>query len=177
MRAFVGIPVPEAWAGPLVRVQERLALGRPVPEDDLHLTLAFLDDRAPDALEALAEELSARPLHAAPLRPVGVLPFGEGGTVALEVAADPALVALHDTVRLAARGAGIDLPRRRFRPHLTLARLRRDALERLPGALAALGPVALPEARAGAVTLWASTLAPEGPVYEVLETWPLIGAA
>ena len=174
MRAFVGIPAPEAWAGPLVRVQERLALGRRVPEDDLHLTLAFLDDRPEAALEALAEELSARPLRAAMLRPVGVVPFGEGGTVALEVAPDPHLVALHDTVRLAARGAGIDLPRRRFRPHVTLARLRRSARERLPGALAALGHVDLPEARAEAVTLWSSTLTPEGPIYEALETWPLI---
>ena len=176
MRAFVGIPVPEAWAGPLVRVQERLALGRRVAEDDLHLTLAFLDDQAPSALEALAEELSGRPMRAAALRPVGVVPFSEGGTVALEVAADPALVALHDTVRLAARGAGIDLPRRRFRPHVTLARLRRGARERLAGAMAALGHIDLPEARAGAVTLWSSTLTPEGPIYEPLDSWPLIGS-
>ena len=175
MRAFVGIPVPEPWAGPLVRVQERLALGRRVAEDDLHLTLAFLDERPEAALEALAEEISARPLRAAPLRPVGVAPFGDGGTVALDVATDPALVALHDTVRLAARGAGIDLPRRRFRPHVTLARLGRGARDRLPGALSGLGHVELPEVRAEAITLWSSTLTPDGPIYEPIETWPLIG--
>ena len=40
------------------------------------------------------------------------------------VAPQPGLGVLRDRVRGAVRRAGVDLPRERFRPHVTLARLR-----------------------------------------------------
>ena len=175
MRAFVGLPVPEPLSSALVAAQARLPLPRPVPEDDLHLTLAFLDDRPEAQLEAFAEALDARRLEGCRLRPAGLGPFGDPPRlIAAEFRRDPPLEALERQCRAAAREAGIDLPRRRFRPHVTLARLRRaDPLDpaRLAAALAA--PLALPEVAAERVTLWSSTLTPDGPRYEALADWPL----
>ena len=178
MRAFVGLPVPEGWHGPLVRAQGAIPLGRRVDPEDMHVTLAFLGDVSEEALEVVDEALSARRLRGAALRPAGYAAFGPGAprAVALDLAPDDALSALRDAVRSAAREAGIDLRRERFRPHVTLVRLGardgRAAGAVLPGALAALGMPEVAPARAGAVTLWSSTLTPDGPIYEAIGSWP-----
>ncbi|MGB3555905.1 MAG: RNA 2',3'-cyclic phosphodiesterase, partial [Jannaschia sp.] len=124
MRAFIGLPVPEAWTAPLIRAQGRVSGGRRVAADDLHLTLAFLDDQPETRLIALHEILEARPLPRAMLRPLAyaVLGTGRPRAVALDLAADPGLDALRDGVRRAERTAGIELARERFRPHVTLLR-------------------------------------------------------
>ncbi|MGR3542187.1 MAG: RNA 2',3'-cyclic phosphodiesterase [Hasllibacter sp.] len=175
MRAFVGLPVPDPLRAALVAAQARLPLPRPVPEDDLHLTLAFLDDRPERQLEAFAEALGARRLEGCVLDPVGIAPFGTPPRlIAAEFRRDPPLEALERQCRSAAREAGIDLPRRRFRPHVTLARMRRSdptCAPRLAAALAA--PAALPAVAAERVVLWSSTLRPDGPRYDALADWPL----
>ena len=178
MRAFVGLPVPEGWHGPLVRAQGTIPVGRRVDPEDMHVTLAFLGDVGEERLEALSAALSGRRLRAATLRPAGYAAFGPGAprAVALDLSAEPALAALRDAVRSAAREAGIELRRERFRPHVTLLRLGaregRAAGAVLPGALAALGAPEMATARATAVTLWSSTLTPDGPLYDPLESWP-----
>ena len=177
MRAFLGLPVPEAWLDPLLDMQERLPVGREVAEENLHLTLAFLDDQPERALEALHEGLAARRLGRCALRATGIGALGERKprAVALEVARVPGLEALHAAALAAARGAGIDLARRRFRPHVTLARL--GALgeaeaARLAAALARM-PAPPAEAEAERMVLWRSTLRPEGATYDALAEYPL----
>ncbi|CUH33728.1 2'-5' RNA ligase [Jannaschia seosinensis] len=181
MRAFVGIPVPETWITPLVRAQKALPGGRDVDPDDLHVTLAFLDDQSEDRLEAMHEALETRALAAAPLRPAGIATLGDTPrAVVLDLAPDRALTALRDAVRGAARAAGIDLPRDRFRPHVTLTRFGGRAkpdMGRLPRALEGIGAPDLAAEVARLVVLWSSTLTPDGPVYEVLANYQLRGAA
>lgn len=180
MRAFLALPAPEPWIAPLMRAQSQLIGGRKVDADDLHLTLAFLDDQPEARLEALHEELGARRLPAAELIPTAFGVFGGGAprAVVLDVAPAPGLTALRDAVRRAVRAAGIDLPRERFRPHVTLCRYsstaRADA--RLLERLAKLGPPGMEPAPAGAVLLMGSTLTPQGPIYEALATYPMVPA-
>ncbi|WP_167766932.1 RNA 2',3'-cyclic phosphodiesterase [Jannaschia formosa] len=176
MRTFLALPVPESWIAPLERAQENLRGGRAVDADDLHLTLAFLDDQPEPALEALHEELEARTLFPAELTPTayGVIGGSKARAVVLDIRPTPALTALRDTVRRAVRAACIDLPRERFRPHVTLVRhpASAPADERLPGRLARLGTPEMAPDMSGPVTLWSSRLTPQGPVYEVLATYP-----
>jgi 2'-5' RNA ligase len=180
MRAFLALPAPEPWITPLARAQAELPGGRKVDLDDLHLTLAFLDDQPEERLEALHEELEARSLQAAELVPAayGVFGGGKPRVVVLDVAPTPDLTALRETVRRAVRAAGIALARERFRPHVTLVRHSASAPPdpRLAERLAALGPPDMPPAQAGAVTLWGSTLTPTGPVYEALASYPMVPA-
>lgn len=181
MRAFVGLPVPEAWRAPLIRAQARIPGGRAVPEDDLHLTLVFLDDQPEARLEALHEALEGRRLGAAPLRPLAWAAFeaGRATLVALDLTPDPELSALRDGMRRAARAAAIELPRDRFRPHVTLVRFPASAPPdpaRLPGAVASLGAADMGPETARLAILWASTLTPAGPVYETLASYPLLAA-
>ena len=182
MRAFVGLPCPEAWIPPLARAQSRLPGGRPVPVDDLHLTLAFLDDQPADRIEALHDLLSARNDPAVTLRALAYSTFASGrraSLAVLDLAGQADLTALRDSTRRAVRSAGITLPRDRFRPHITLVRYPTSAPAdpaRLQKALTDLGAADLPAAAARAVTLWSSTLTPAGPVYDPLATYPLRAA-
>lgn len=177
MRAFLGLAVPPVLAHPLLSIQARFRAGRPVPEENLHLTVAFLDEQPEDALMALHEGLEARRLPACAIRPTALSVFGERRPrlLAMDCERGPALVALRDAARSAAREAGIDLPRTRFRPHVTLIRfgeLGPDEAARLAAGLER--ERALPEgAQCSALTLYRSTLAPEGAVYEPLADYPL----
>ena len=179
MRAFLALPVPETLWAPLGSIQDRIKTGRRVDEEDLHLTIAFLDDQHPNALEALHEELEARMLPQVEIVPSALAVFGtkKPRLLALDCEATPPLVALHDAARSAARMAGIALPRARFRPHVTLVRFSRlapDEAARIAAALARLPDAGLPDpVPAEALTLYSSTLTESGPIYEPLAEYPL----
>lgn len=182
MRAFIGLPCPEAWITPLARAHGRLPGGRQVSLDDLHVTLAFLDDQPEEKIEALHDMLSARTEAAVDLNALAYSAFASGrrsSLAVLDLAGHPNLTTLRDATRRAVRSAGIDLPRDRFRPHITLVRYPASApadTARLQKALTDLNPPALPPATAQAVTLWCSTLTPGGPVYDPLASYPLRAA-
>lgn len=180
MRCFLGIGLPELARDAVERIQEHLRSGRHVDPDNLHLTLAFLDDQDVQTLEALNEECTALSLPAFDLRLAGLETFGREDrprAVVLRAEGGPELKALRDWCRGAARRAGIDLPRERFRPHVTLARFRRDTeardLDRLGRFLQSHGDTALAPFRVGAVTLFRSHLGPDGAEYEALADYPL----
>lgn len=180
MRSFLAVTLPEDLRAALVRVQAEVSVGRAVSEENLHLTLAFLDDQPEPALQALHAVLAERDLPGAVLEVSGIALFG--GRVprllAADVARTPGLVALRDAALAAVRAAEIDLPRARFRPHVTLVRFGpgiRDDRARLDRAVAALAGLALPGVEAEAIGLYSSTLTPAGPVYEELARYELGG--
>lgn len=178
-RTFVAIPMPEDAAARLAGLVRGLTFGRRVPEENLHLTLAFLGE-VPDAgLEDLHETLSA--IRAAPLdlRFDGLGVFGDDRPRALwaAVAAEPGLALLHKEVERAARKAGLATEARRFVPHVTLVRFRRWREDAAPLArfLGERGGASVPPVRAVAFALMSSRLRPEGAVYEELASYPLMG--
>jgi 2'-5' RNA ligase len=179
MRAFLAIPIPAETTEALVRLQSAIPAGKPVPEENLHLTLAFLETAPDAALGDLNEMLEA--LRAAPveIRFTELDSFTEleRGLVFAAVERTEPLQALHDRVAALCRSAGLELPRRRFRPHVTLMRARRQPAGPERDRLAAmLGPVpGLPGFTARAMTLYRSTLTPRGALHEPLASYPLSG--
>ncbi len=179
MRAFVSIEVSGDVAGAIVHMQENLRVGRVVPEDNLHLTLAFLDDQPISALEALDEELSQLRMLPFDVSLKGLDVIGSGrGVRALTLMAEkvPSLLDLHDAVRRAARMAGITLERRRFQPHVTIARFGRNEPpsqpEKLQRFVSAYGNFFAGELSVEGFSLMRSTLTPDGPVYDELADYP-----
>lgn len=171
MRAFVGLDLPDELLGLLVRLQGGMRGGRIVPEENLHLTLAFLDDQPEDRLEDLHLELEAIWAGALDLRLDGLGSFG-GGRPRLAFAAlaeDPDLAELRRLVRRAASRSGIRLPEERFTPHITLMRCRAQDRPVLPVF------EDRPDFTARSFSLFRSTLDPEGARYERLATYPLTG--
>lgn len=169
MRSFIAVPVPSDTADHLERLQRRLGAGRPVPRDNLHLTLAFLDDQPEEVLEELHHELLA--LRAAPFA-VAMGGIGTFGTALfVHVADDARLTRLHDTITRACRRAGIELQKRRFRPHVTLGRLRPGAAP--PPLPSGLTETDLPDLLVAGIALYGSTLHPKGARHEILADYPL----
>ena len=173
MRAFVALTLPREAAAGLARLASLAGAGRPVPEDNLHLTLAFLDAQPPDVLAALDAELSVIPRAPLVLRPgpVDVFGAGRGAAVAVTVAADPALVALAARVGRACRAAGIVLSQGRFRPHVTILRMGAGTDPgRLSRLLAAPPP---PPFAAVSLALFRSDLHRDGARHGLLSDYPL----
>ena len=179
MRTFLALDIPDDIAAALIRVQSGLPFGRPVPEENLHLTLAFFED-APEAALADLDDLMAA-FRAAPvaLHFTGIDSFTEGqqGLIFAAVERTEPLQALHDRIASLCRQAGLDLPRRRFRPHVTLCRASRRpdgaGRDRLAASLGTRPD--LPGFTARAVTLYRSTLGPRGAIHDALAAYPLSG--
>ena len=143
---------------------------RAVRDDALHVTLAFLGHRALDDIDPAREAVRAV------AAPVAELSLGEAlwlsprrpHVLTVEVA-DPTgtLAELQaSVVRALAEAVGYEPERRRFRPHVTVARVRHGASPRRQGR-----PDPPSAAFAGeALTLYRSWLGGRGPArYEALE--------
>ncbi|MBE1282513.1 MAG: RNA 2',3'-cyclic phosphodiesterase [Rhodobacteraceae bacterium] len=161
--------MPQDVAEALLRLQRRLGFGRPVPQDNLHLTLAFLDDQPEELLEDLHEELST--LRAAPFT-IELAGLGVFGTAIHVPASDnPNLTALYDRITSACRRVGIPLQRRRFRPHVTLARLGKG--QSPPPLKTELSDFQIPALPVTQVALYHSILHPKGARHEELASYQL----
>lgn len=179
MRCFLAIAVPDEVAAAIGRLQGQLKVGRPLPPDNLHLTLAFLGDQSEPALEDLhfcLERLSPDDF-AVEFGPLGSFGHPEPGSVHAEVRLTPDLAALHRSVQGALHSAGLQTERRRFRPHVTITRLpHRMTGDETAALLRFLGTYAaapLPSFPARALTLFRSHLRPDGAIHEPLADYPL----
>ena len=168
MRAFVALALPEGMAretAALSRQLSRVLDARFTVPENHHLTLAFLGEidecGAAAAIEAVDEACAGRPPVL--LEACGLATFGRGKerTLVLELDANPEVAALASAVRGRLSDHWVDYDGKAFRPHITLARR-----ARLPEDL---GMPVLPErAWARDVTLFKSTLTPDGPIYKEL---------
>ena len=177
MRLFVGLPLPEAAVELLEEMQTGLDIGRLVPPENLHVTLAFLDEQPGFVAQAVHSGLAALNEPAFEIRFDGVEAKGRGRVKLAwaRVAGPPELSALRDAVRAVARGAGVDLPRERFRPHVTLARFgaRGADPDRLAPWLARVAGLYAGPFTMDRFCLYQSTLTEQGPIYEELADYRL----
>jgi 2'-5' RNA ligase len=178
MRLFAALPVPAAARTELGALVRQLRAGaaaawpvRWTPEAQLHLTLKFYGEVAPERLDELGDVLRAAAAGTPPLdcavAALGTLPPGPRGRVVVAALDTPAaLELLQDRLERGSEALGFPAEGRAFRPHVTLGRVRREG--RLPpGAgdrLAALRPQ-LPFLVEEAV-LFESRLGPGGARYE-----------
>lgn len=173
MRLFIALSLPETARATLEALQARFPVGRTVPFDNLHLTLAFLGDRTEEEAEAIHEGLQTlrSPAQRLTLSNGTVLGGRHGQAIALEADGGDDLTTLHNRVLSRLRGAGIAPERRRFRPHVTLSRM--GGRENAGPVLAVLASATVGPFVCDAVSLYASTLHPDGAVHEELSRYPL----
>ena len=179
MRIFVAIDMPENVQDALEALQDQIPVGRLMTPETLHLTLAFLDEQPDAMVEAIHEALQTLHQPKFDLNLHGLGTFGPKSPAVLwaGVRPNPALNQLRDKIRSAARLAGLDLPRERFRPHVTLARFNpripAEQLERLRIFLSRFGDAALPTFTVAQITLFQSLRTSHGAVHEALAEYPL----
>jgi 2'-5' RNA ligase len=175
-RLFVAISLPQQVRARLLAAMGGVAGARWQDEDQLHLTLRFIGEvdrhRAEDVHAALGG------VHFAPftLALAGVGAFerrGEPTILWAAVAPQEPVKALHKKVDQALGRIGLDPESRAYSPHVTLARLPRGAGP-VGHFLHAAGRLASPPFPVEDFCLFESRLTPDGPVYAIVERYPLL---
>lgn len=184
MRLFLAIDLPgglrEQLAGLQAELRSTCAGWRWVRPEGIHLTLRFLGE-----VEA-ARDAACRDAWREAVRPLPCLRFELGGIGRFPPAGPPRVLwigiseqgpgellpALAQRLEQAARECGFPAERRRFSPHLTLARAARRGRPEWPGPLEGrvTGEVAVDR-----VILFRSELHPSGARYTALDSFDLQG--
>lgn len=128
LRLFAALAAPEEIGEALVRRQQGLPGARWRPLEALHVTLRFFGEVREDVADDLDSELAGVSGPPLDLTLEGAGAFGEGQdihAVWAGVAENPALHQLAARCERAARKAGLKPETRAYRPHVTLAYLRR----------------------------------------------------
>lgn len=176
MRLFIGIGLPDPVAERLAMLSGGVPGARWIPQENLHLTLRFLGDTETNQAEDLVGELSALHAPSFSLRLNGVGLFGDRKRTRMiwaGVESQPALTHLQKKVEQAAQRAGFDPERRKFHPHVTLARLRDAPRSKIQQFLHANGHLSTTAFEVETFTLYRSFLSSDGARYEALYDFEL----
>ena len=124
MALFLAPDIPENMREPLLDVAGRLGVGDEVAEENLHLTLAYLGpqpEHVLDQIDGFCRGMRFGPIRLA-CRELAIFGGKRPAALAMMVERVPELGALQEKVAQVARMSGVDLARRRFKPHITLVR-------------------------------------------------------
>lgn len=150
------------------------------PTDALHITLRFFGDIREDLAGDLDAELAGVVEPPFELSLEGVGAFGEGGedgevrAVWAGVAGGAPLRRLAARCETAARRARLPPERRPYRPHVTLAYLRRPDPGQVAAWIAQHNLLRIGPFRATWFGLWSSAPHPEGSRYHLQREYPLL---
>jgi 2'-5' RNA ligase len=185
MRLFLAIELPGQVRAAIASLSEPLAKFGVAPRcftrrENLHVTLKFLGEVGAPELPALCEALkAAADCHCFSIQPATIIPLPERGPIriiSIGFTGDlKQLEDLHQTIEAACEPLGFEPEARRFRPHITCARLRQpmhgSARKRLQEASFAQLPQ--PAFEVCEMVLMESVLEATGARYVPLARFPL----
>lgn len=168
MRLFVALDLP-------IPLRQRLAMlaggvpgARWVPSENYHLTLRFIGETQKHRAEEIDEALFALRARGFSLTLAGIGLFEKGGranSLWVGVERNPALDHLQNKIETALQRAGLEPERRRFAPHVTLARLDNVAEAKLAAYVQAHNLFRADPVPVEHFTLFSSRLGKEQAVY------------
>lgn len=176
IRLFAAVAVPPDIAEGLTRRQQGLPGARWRPVDSLHITLRFYGDvpeRTADDLDAELGRIHC-PAFELTLERAGA--FGEGHhsrAVWAGVAESQPLRDLAGKCESAARRAGLKSEGRAYRPHVTLAYLRRSEPDRIAAWIRNHNLLHSPAFPVNSFGLYSSWSGPDGSRYDLEREYPL----
>lgn len=169
MRLFVGLELP--W-----ELRQRVAMlsgggipgARWVPVENYHVTLRFIGETPRHMAEEIDHALAALKARGFTLTLAGLGTFAKGGrsnTLWVGVERNPQLEHLQSKIETALQRCGLEPERRRFQPHLTLARLDNAVESKLAAFVQAHNLFRAEPVAVEHFTLFSSLLGKEQPVY------------
>jgi 2'-5' RNA ligase len=175
MRLFVALALPDEVAGSLQFLQSGVPGARWSTRDQLHVTLRFIGDVDGPAATAVDDALSTvrAPAFHLILKDVGQ--FGGKNPTALwaGVQANPALMHLQRKIESALQRAGLAPETRKYKPHVTLARLRGAPRSRVIAYLTEQALFTRSPFEARGFVLYSSHLTPNGSLYRAEKAYQL----
>lgn len=176
MRLFVAIPIPDEVRERLLPISIGLRGARWVRPEGMHITLFFVGETDRETAQDLDTELGGIHMPAFDLscRELGFFERGSKiKSVWAGIESSEALLYLQDRVEAAAVRAGFPRETRKYKPHVTLARLKFGRAEDVGPWIAANDPVDAPAFTVDRFILYRSHLAREGAIYEPLVEYAL----
>lgn len=177
MRLFLALPVPKTERDKLVRLQRLIGRGRFVHQEDLHVTVVFLGDGTVGQVDALVDALTGVDLALPPIKLAGSGVFGKSLPKAAWVGMVPRvpLAALHKKLVRCAMDAGFEVPKRKYVPHITLARFSpgADNGKELAAFFECCGGCEFEPFQPHALNLYQSMLGRTAPIYDALHAFPI----
>lgn len=179
MRLFVALSLPETVRDRLAFLSQGIPSAKWVPQENLHLTLRFIGEVDHAQADDIHDALGRIDCEAFELSLAGLDTFGEGRKLRqlwTGVSASPALLRLQSKVEMAVQRAGLQPERRKFKPHVTLARFKTSPGPKLgefvqQNGLLRVGPFPVTD-----FVLYSSQLSPGGSIYREEASYPLSGA-
>ncbi len=176
MRLFVGVPLPAEVRESLGSLCSGVPGARWVDTDNMHVTLRFIGEvdsiQAEDIDTALGDV--RQPAFGLALRGVGCFDSGrKARSVWAGVAKSDGLMHLRDKVESTIVRAGFEPERRKFKPHVTLARLRNTPSARVGPYLEAHNAFAAGPFPVDRFHLLQSYLGHTGARYQTIADYPL----
>jgi len=182
MRVFLAVDVDSEVRKKIAALERELRpaikSARWVREEGLHLTLRFFGEisqaKAESVAEALSRAFAGLPGFTMEIRGCGVFPDGRRPRVLWVSVEKPpeALFALQSRAEAVARTLGFDPEKRRFEPHLTVARFR-GPVRNIDSILVACRERAFGVTSTAEATLYESHLSPSGASYRKLRSYRL----
>ena len=178
-RLFTAFRVPEAVEDWLGRLEIELPGARWIVPDDYHVSLRFFGDVDRHVADDLVAGLATLHQPAFDARVKGLGCFGGDRPRALvaEIETDPGLIALNHAHERIAQSAGLPAERRKYTPHITLARLNGTRAETIARFMQSFSLPVLPAFRVSEFELLSARPGTGGGPYVAEETFSLARAA
>lgn len=179
LRLFIALPLPWDVREQLDRLRGGIPGARWTAPENFHLTLRFIGDTSETQAADIDDALARIAMPAFDLTLDGVGHFGhlqKARILWAGVADCPPLLRLQRKVDTAMMRIGLPADRRKFAPHVTLARIKGETGHHLADFLARNNMMRSQPITIGSFALFASFLKSGGPVYEALNHYPLEGA-
>ena len=176
IRLFAAIAIPPEIGEALVGRQQGLPGARWRPTDAFHVTLRFAGEVSEAVADDFDAELNVVPGEALTLSLEGVGSFQDGDdihAVWAGIEENPALRRLAARCETAARKAGLAPDKRLWRPHVTLAYLRRGDPTRVAAWVQSHNLLKSPPFRITRFGLYSSWLGHEGSTYRLEREYSL----
>lgn len=176
-RLFTGIELPDDVRAEITRLRHPLPGARWIEPENYHVTLRFAGDLDNRMATELAHALSEVDVHTFELRFSGTGAFGGNDPRSLwaRIEPSPELEALVRANERAARIAGLQPETRKFRPHVTIARLRNTPVDVLARYLQRFGGFRTKPFLVSRFALFSSKPQVGGGPYVVEESYTLLG--
>lgn len=175
-RLFVAVDLPSDHAAALQQLHDPDLPARWVPQEQYHVTLRFLGDVNEERTRRLRNELESIDLPAFQLGGEGLDAFPSRRRPRVLVAhvnEEPGLMTLQQQIDHIATAMGFDEERNPFNPHVTFARLQKDATRDVRAYLNRHSTFKIEPFSAEEFLLYQSELGPDGAVHSVLQQYPL----
>jgi 2'-5' RNA ligase len=176
IRLFAAVAVPPEIGEALVRRQQGVPGARWRPTDAFHITLRFMGEVSEAVADDLDAELNVVAGDALTLQLEGVGSFQDGDdihAVWAGVAENAALRRLARRCEMAARKAGLKPDKRSWKPHVTLAYLRRADPARVAAWVQGHNLLRSPPFQVTSFGLYSSRLGHDAATYRLEREYPL----